>query len=110
MVNGGESIMSGRVVDAVIVGAGPYGLGAAAHLRDGGAEVRVLGTPMAFWSRKMPVGMRIRSRWDASHLAHPQGAFSLDAFESFRGTRFERPLPLDEFIAYGRWYQEHVVP
>jgi lysine/ornithine N-monooxygenase len=102
--------MSGRTADVVVIGAGPYGLGVAAHLREGGADVRVLGVPMAFWSSHMPAGMRIRSRWDASHIAHPRRAFSLDAFESVRGVRFERPMPLEEFIAYGRWYQEHVVP
>jgi len=41
--------MSGRVFDAVVVGAGPYGLAAAAHLRHAGADIRVFGRPMSFW-------------------------------------------------------------
>ena len=35
--------------NVAIVGAGPYGLAAAAHLRRAGVEVRVIGQPMSFW-------------------------------------------------------------
>ena len=35
--------------DVAILGAGPYGLTAAAHLRRAGVDVRVLGDPMSFW-------------------------------------------------------------
>ena len=36
--------------DVVILGAGPYGLSAGAHLRNiKGLEVRVVGEPMDFW-------------------------------------------------------------
>jgi cation diffusion facilitator CzcD-associated flavoprotein CzcO len=58
----------------VIIGAGPYGLAAAAHLRAAGVEPRVFGEPMAFWQRQMPKGMRLRSPWTASHIADPCGA------------------------------------
>jgi FAD-dependent urate hydroxylase len=42
--------------DVVIIGAGPYGLAAAAHLGRAGVEARVFGDPMSFW-RGMPDGM-----------------------------------------------------
>ena len=37
--------------DIAIIGAGPHGLAAAAHLRRAGVECRVLGEPMSFWRR-----------------------------------------------------------
>ncbi|MEU1158941.1 NAD(P)-binding protein, partial [Streptomyces sp. NPDC005918] len=45
----------------VIIGAGPYGLSAAAHLRARGLPVRVFGAPVASWSRRMPAGMLLRT-------------------------------------------------
>ena len=49
--------------DVAIVGAGPYALSAAAHLRAiKGLDVRVFGEPMSFW-RQMPIGMCLRSNW-----------------------------------------------
>jgi len=98
-----------RTFDAIVIGAGPYGLAAAAHLQAAGVDARVQGVPMSFWSTHMPLGMRIRSRWDASHIAHPQRAFTLNDYQTFRQTRFERPMALADFIAYGQWYQGHVV-
>ena len=47
--------------DIAIVGAGPYGLSAAAHLKAKGFAVRVFGEPMEFWADKMPAGMLLRS-------------------------------------------------
>ena len=54
-----------------IIGAGPYGLSAAAYLRAAGVEARVFGHPMAFWDTQMPAGMHLRSNWAASHIADP---------------------------------------
>jgi cation diffusion facilitator CzcD-associated flavoprotein CzcO len=102
--------MNGRPLDAVVIGAGPYALAAAAHLRESGADIRVLGRPMSFWREHMPRGMRIRSRWNASHIAHPRNDLSLDAYESALGRPIERPMPLADFIAYAGWFQQHVAP
>ena len=99
-----------RPLDVIIIGAGPYGLAASAHLREAGANVRVLGSPMSFWIRQMPKGMFLRSPYDASHIGDPSGMLALDAFERAQGRRLERPIPLSDFIAYGRWFQERGAP
>ncbi len=66
--------------DVTIVGAGPYGLSAAAHLRAiKGLEVRVFGEPMCFWARNMPDGMLLRSNWTATQIADPHRALTLEA-------------------------------
>jgi FAD-dependent urate hydroxylase len=95
--------------DVAIVGAGPYGLAAAAHLRRVGADVRVLGDPMSFW-RSMPSGMLLRSNWTATCIADCHGPLSLDAYCAASGVRFGRPVPLARFIEYGMWVQEQVAP
>jgi cation diffusion facilitator CzcD-associated flavoprotein CzcO len=102
--------MTTRHVDVVVIGAGPYGLAAAAHLRRAGVSVRILGTPMSFWKRHMPKGMRLRSRWDASHIGDPRSGLTLDVFQESRGAAISRPVPLDDFIAYAHWFQERAVP
>ena len=66
--------------DVAIVGAGPYGLAAAAHLRAAGVETRIFGEPMSFWRSNMPHGMKLRSPWVATHFAHPHGGLSLDDY------------------------------
>lgn len=96
--------------DVVIIGAGPFGLSAAAHLRARGIGVKVFGQPMSFWDCHMPEGMFLRSPWAASHLSDPKGAYSLDAFRQVAGNHFGSPIPLDCFVAYGRWFQTQGVP
>ena len=54
-----------------IIGAGPYGLALAAHLRGRGVEPAVFGRPMSFWEEHMPKGMLLRSPWRASHISDP---------------------------------------
>lgn len=98
-------------VDVAIIGAGPYGLSAAAYLRTiKGLELRVFGEPMSFWERNMPVGMFLRSNWTATQIADPKSTLTLEAFQAATGHRFSTPVPLDEFIQYGRWYQHQAVP
>lgn len=97
--------------DVTVVGAGPYGLSAAAHLRAiKGMEVRVFGKPMSFWSSNMPVGMFLRSNWTATEIASPQRSLTLEAFQAERFRTFGVPVPIECFIEYGLWYQSHAVP
>jgi cation diffusion facilitator CzcD-associated flavoprotein CzcO len=96
--------------DVAVVGAGPYGLATAAHLRAHGLDVHVFGREMEFWERRMPEGMRLRSSWEASSISDPGGELSLDAYQAAHGVTLARPVPLDDFIRYGRWFQQRAVP
>ncbi len=91
--------------DVAIVGAGPYGLAAAAHLAPtDGLEVRVFGRPMSFWDEQMPRGMRLRSPYVASTIGNPDDTRTLDAYQRATGRLVTRPVPLSDFVAYGRWF------
>ena len=95
--------------DVAIIGAGPHGLAAAAHLRRAGVDVRVIGEPMSFW-QNMPAGLLLRSNWTATCIAEYQGELSLDSFCAATGASCDRPVPLDRFIDYGMWVQQQVAP
>lgn len=92
-----------------VVGAGPYGLAAAATLREKGVDTHVLGEEMGYWKR-MPRGMLLRSPRHASSIANPHGPLGLDAYEAASGNRLSSPLPLAGFVRYGEWVQRQVVP
>jgi len=94
----------------VIVGAGPYGLSAAAHMLHAGLKPYVIGRPMAFWKEQMPKKMILRSKQEASNIAAPQKHLSLEAYRKVLGRRLPDPLPIEEFIAYGEWFQKQVCP
>jgi lysine/ornithine N-monooxygenase len=97
--------------DVVILGAGPYGLSAAAHLASiPGLDVRTFGRPMSFWAEQMPRGMLLRSAYSASHLSAPDERFSLSSFETARGKTLNRPIPLEDFVEYGSWFQQQAAP
>lgn len=98
-------------LDAVILGAGPYGLAASAHLRTiPGFETRTFGEPMSFWSTSMPKGMLLRSSWEASHIADPDGALTLDAYRVVNGNHLSAPVSLERFVDYGLWFHKRAVP
>src|SRR5215472_4675171 len=92
--------------DIAIIGAGPYGLSAAAHLQLlKGLELKLFGHPMSFWE-SMPEGMFLKSPWVGSHIADPAGRFTLDAYRRGNGNRhFEEPVPVKNFIEYGHWFR-----
>jgi len=94
--------------DVAIIGAGPYGLSAAAHLKAKGLDTRVFGQPMEFWANKMPEGMLLRSPRVASNLSDPDRAFTLDAYETAASKESCTPLPLDTFVEYGRWFRHQL--
>ncbi len=96
--------------DVVVMGAGPYGLSAAAHLRGRELKVAVFGKPISFWREHMPQGMLLRSYWWATSLSDPQRAYSFEAFFRSKGLQASDPLPVEIFIEYGLWFQQHAVP
>ena len=104
--------MGGWRVDerqCVVLGAGPHGLAAAAHLRRAQVETHVIGDPMSFW-RTMPTGMLLRSNWTATSIAEYDGALSLDSYRDDTGAQLSLPVPLDSFLDYGLWVQRRAVP
>jgi FAD-dependent urate hydroxylase len=97
--------------DVAIIGAGPYGLAAASHLRQiKGLSVSIFGEPMRFWRTAMPAGMLLRSSWSASHIADPSDTLTLDAYKVSSGNHLAAPITLERFIEYGLWYQRAAVP
>src|SRR5215471_11377487 len=93
----------------VIIGAGPYGLSVAAHLRSKNQPVYVFGKPMEFW-QKMPEKLYLKSFWSAASLSAPHGKYSLNHYASATGTQELTPIPLTYFLDYCRWFQKHNVP
>jgi FAD-dependent urate hydroxylase len=97
--------------DVIVLGAGPYGLGAGAHLRQiKGLAVKVFGEPMSFWKNQMPAGMLLRSSWEASHLWDPKREFTLRAYQKASGSRVPAPVSLEQFVDYGLWFQQQALP
>src|SRR5207302_2377816 len=95
------------------IGAGPYGLSIAAHLRSRGIEFRIFGRPMDTWLRGMPKGMRLKSEGFASSLYDANLEFTLGAYCKREGLPYADiglPVQLGTFTAYGLEFQKRYVP
>jgi cation diffusion facilitator CzcD-associated flavoprotein CzcO len=96
--------------EVAVIGAGPHGLAVAAHLKAAGVATRVFGEPMSFWREHMPKGMRLRSPWAVTHIPDPEHRYTFDRFIAQLGIERREPLPLDDFVRYGEWFQRLTVP
>lgn len=101
---------SGSHFDAVVVGAGPYGLSTAAHLMGRGLKVAVFGRTLELWRGHMPKGMMLRSHWWASNLSDPGDRFGFERYFAESGRDKCFPVPLQTFVDYGLWFQQRAVP
>lgn len=108
---------SARVpASAVVIGAGPYGLAAASHLAGKNVKVRCFGWPMSGWEDHMPRGMYLKSTAPATSIGTPHMGYTLSDYcdqvgiERFDKGGGEVPIPLADFVAYGHWFQERLVP
>jgi thioredoxin reductase len=98
--------------NAVIVGAGPYGLSIAAHLRAAGVPYQLYGTPLESWRKFMPVGMVLKSERFASNLWDPKGQFTLKRYLAEHKIPYQPagdPLSLADFLRYAEWFREQAV-
>lgn len=101
------------MIDAVIVGAGPYGLSLGAHLRQKGVQFRIFGRLMDSWASKMPKGMRLKSEGFASNLYGADRQFTLKDFCAQNKIEYQDvgvPVRLDTFCAYGAAFKDRMVP
>jgi FAD-dependent urate hydroxylase len=98
-------------IDVAIIGAGPYGLSLAAHLRAKNVQYRQFGIPMRLWRSAMPQGMYLKSEGMASNLSDPGDLHTLEAFCQSTGRSYADsglPVPLSTFVAYGQWFQSEL--
>ncbi len=99
--------------DVAIIGAGPYGLSLAAHLRELGIAHRIFGRAMATWSDQMPAGMHLKSEGFASTLYAPGDAYALRDYCRDHDLPYRDiglPVPLETFTAYGREFAKRYAP
>jgi hypothetical protein len=96
-----------------IIGAGPYGLSIAAHLRSHGVDFRIFGTPMHSWRARMPKGMLLKSEGCASNLFDPAGGHTLREYCTEKGlpySHYGAPVSLEAFTQYALSFQRRLVP
>jgi thioredoxin reductase len=95
-----------------IVGAGPYGLSIAAHLRAAGVPHEVLGEPMRTWDACMPQGMVLRSEPFASSLWDPRRRFTYARYCARHGLPYAPvglPPSRTRFLDYAAWFRREAV-
>jgi cation diffusion facilitator CzcD-associated flavoprotein CzcO len=93
----------------VIIGAGPYGLAAAAHLNAQKTPIQIFGKPMEFW-RNMPPRMFLKSSWSSLSLGDPSNKYSLNNFSKIHNIPRQEPVPLQVFLSYTEWFRQQTVP
>jgi cation diffusion facilitator CzcD-associated flavoprotein CzcO len=101
------------MIETAIIGAGPYGLSIAAHLRNRGISFRIFGRPMDSWVAHMPKGMMLKSDGFASNIYDPNAKFTLKDFCAERGIEYAdmgKPVGLATFGDYGLAFRDRMVP
>lgn len=96
-----------------VIGAGPYGLSIAAHLRGAAADFRIFGRPLDTWRTAMPRRMHLKSDGFASSLSAPGPGSTLADYCREHDLPYhptELPVPLETFVAYGLDFQRRHVP
>jgi lysine/ornithine N-monooxygenase len=104
--------LSSTAIDVAIIGAGPYGLSLAAHLRKGKLSYRIFGTPMSSWRNHMLNRTWLKSDGFASSLYDPDSALTLARYcqeQSLPYRDVGLPVPIETFVAYGLEFQKRFV-
>jgi len=101
------------LAEVVVIGAGPYGLSIAAHLRRERIPFRIFGKPMSTWTDHVPKGLTLKSDAFASNLASPDDEFPLKQFYKESGRTDYSSLGLrvgaNTLAEYGQEFQRRYV-
>jgi thioredoxin reductase len=99
-------------VEVAIIGAGPYGLSLAAHFAEHKIEHRIFGRPMQFWTQIADAADKryLKSYCFGTNLSAPSPGFSFSDYNTPRNLETFEPCSMANFAAYGRWFQENIVP
>ena len=73
------------VTDALIIGAGPFGLSISAHLRHLGVDHVIVGRTMDTWRSHMPAGMNLKSEPYGSTIASPKPGYDISTYSAAHG-------------------------
>jgi FAD-dependent urate hydroxylase len=98
--------------DIAIVGAGPYGLSIAAHLRAAKRPYEIFGNALESWRSFMPKGMILKSERFASNLWDPARRFTLQRYSAIHRVPYQSvgsPLSLETFLQYADWFRQQAV-
>ena len=109
----GERLIPKTMTEIAIVGAGPYGLSIAAHIRSRGIPFRIFGRPMDSWLAHMPKGMMLKSDGFASNIYDPDSNFTLKHFCAEHRIEYADmgiPVQLATFGNYGLAFRDRMVP
>jgi hypothetical protein len=101
------------ITNITIIGAGPYGLSLAAHLKHYGMDFRIIGSPMRTWRTHMPKGMYLKSAGISATLFDPERKFSLKNYCINHSIPYEDeglPISLELFTHYGLAFQQYFAP
>jgi cation diffusion facilitator CzcD-associated flavoprotein CzcO len=102
-----------QATEVAVIGAGPYGLAVAAHLKATGVTTRIFGKPMSSWTDHMPKGMFLKSAFDATDISSPRPGSSLIDYCLETGIAAyddRHPIALDVFSNYGLRFQQRNLP
>lgn len=99
-------------VAVTIIGAGPYGLSLAAHFAERKIAHRIFGRPMQFWSQIANAADQryLKSYCFGTNLSAPSPGFCFSDYNTPRRLETFEPCSMPNFTAYGRWFQESLVP
>jgi hypothetical protein len=83
-------------------------LALAARLQFAKADYVQFGPVMSFWRENVATGSRMLS--PPQDLSLSYDGFGISAYERSRGALLPRPLPAEDFLAYGLWFQHQNCP
>jgi FAD-dependent urate hydroxylase len=92
--------------EVAVIGAGPYGLSAGAHLKAKGISARVLANRWSSGPRRCRKACCCGHRGSRRICLIP--VVLLEAYESASKTAPSAPVPLDTFVEYGRWFRHQL--
>jgi len=98
-----------ETTDVAIVGAGPYGLSIAAHLRARAVDFRIFGQPLIFWRRMLP-RTRLKSPDFGSNIYTPEPGHTFIEWCDARGLSRAEPIPMSQFTDYAVDTQRRILP